>query len=217
MKEPRLTQRAVAGREAIAAAFATVRAPWGLIHVAVSERGVVAVSPWDDTATFAATLARRVGGRVVPEGPEVPETWRQLLARTKQELAEYVAGARRSFDLPLDLLGLSAWERRVLEGTATVEFGGVITYGQLAARVRAPRAARAVGNAMARNPLALLIPCHRVVAADGTVGGYGGSNPAARESARQIKRMLLRLEGVDLPAGPTSRTRPLRSGPAAAR
>jgi len=201
----------------IAAAFATVPAPWGLIHVAVTERGVVEVSPWDDTATFAEALAWRLRGRVVPDGPEVPEPWRPVLQRARLELAEYIAGDRRSFDLPLDLRGLSDWERRVLEGAASVGYGEVITYGQLAALVGKPRAARAVGNAMGRNPIALVIPCHRVVAADGSVGGYGGSSARGREAAREIKRMLLRLEGVELPAVATSRTRRPRSAPAVPR
>jgi methylated-DNA-[protein]-cysteine S-methyltransferase len=201
----------------IGAAFATVPAPWGLIHVAVAERGIVEVSSWDDTATFAEALAWRLQGRVVPDGPEVPEPWRPVLRRARLELAEYVAGDRRSFDLPLDLRGLSNWERRVLEGAASVGYGEIITYGQLAALVGKPRAARAVGNAMGRNPIALIIPCHRVVAADGSVGGYGGSSARGREAAREIKRMLLRLEGVELPAVATSRTRRPRSAPAAPR
>ena len=201
----------------IAAAFATVPAPWGLIHVAVTERGVVEVSPWDDTATFADGLAYRFGGRVVPDGPDVPDSWRPVLQRARAELAEYVAGDRRSFDLPLDLRGLSDWARRVLEGAASVGYGEVITYGQLAALVGRPRAARAVGNAMGRNPIALVIPCHRVVAGDGSVGGYGGSTAMGREAAREIKRMLLRLEGVQMPAGATSRTRRPRSASAVPR
>lgn len=201
----------------VTAAFTTVPAPWGLIHVAVSERGVAEVSSSDDTATFADGLAHRFGGRVVPDGPGVPDDWRQVLRRARGELTEYVAGDRRSFDLPLDLRGVSAWERRVLEAAASIGYGEVITYGQLAALVGKPRAARAVGNAMGRNPIALVIPCHRVVAGDGSVGGYGGSSATSREAAREIKRMLLRLEGVELPAVATSRTRRPRSSPAAPR
>jgi methylated-DNA-[protein]-cysteine S-methyltransferase len=203
----------------IAAAFATVPAPWGLIHVAVTEAGVIGVSPWDDTATFADSLALQLGGRVVPDGPEVPDAWRPTLARAREQLAAYVAGDRRGFDLPLDLGGLSPWEQRVLRGAATVGYGEVVSYGELAARIGAPRAARAVGNAMGRNPIALVIPCHRVIAGDGTIGGYGGSSAAAREQAREIKRALLRMEGVELPISrpATSRTRRPRSAPAAPR
>jgi O-6-methylguanine DNA methyltransferase len=85
------------------------------------------------------------------------------------------AGSEPSVELPLDWRGISAWDRRVLEGARTLQRGEVTSYGRLARRIGAPGAARAVGAALGRNPFWLLIPCHRVVAGDGSIGGYGGA------------------------------------------
>ena len=89
---------------------------------------------------------------------------------------------------------LDSWDRRVLEGARTLRRGEVTSYGRLARRVGAPGAARAVGAALGRNPYWLLIPCHRVVAGDGSIGGYGGG-----PDALDVKRDLLALEGVSVP------------------
>lgn len=97
-----------------------------------------------------------------------------LLCQARHELAEYFAGQRRSFAVPLALCGLPPFTRKVLAELQTVPYGETLTYGELAARVGAPRAARAVGRAMAANPLPIVIPCHRVVAGGGRLGGYSG-------------------------------------------
>ena len=97
-------------------------------------------------------------------------------------------------DVALDWRGISAWDRRVLEGARTLRRGQVTSYGRLARRIGARGAARAVGAALGRNPFWLFVPCHRVVAGDGSIGGYGGG-PGALET----KRDLLAMEGVALP------------------
>ncbi len=79
---------------------------------------------------------------------------------------------------------------------ARIGWGQTASYGEIARRIGAPRAARAVGGALGRNPVSLLIPCHRVIAADGTIGGYGGDAWGSREERLAIKRDLLSLEGV---------------------
>jgi methylated-DNA-[protein]-cysteine S-methyltransferase len=107
-----------------------------------------------------------------------------------RELDEYFEGRRRRFDLRLDLDGISEFSRRVLDELALVPYGGVTSYGELAAAAGFPRAARAVGNVMNRNPIAIVLPCHRVIASDGTLGGYGGN--------LSRKRTLLALEGVSV-------------------
>jgi methylated-DNA-[protein]-cysteine S-methyltransferase len=110
-----------------------------------------------------------------------------------RELDEYFAGTRRSFSAGADLsyVDPAHFGRRVLETLASdVPWGETVTYGELADMVGAPRAARAVGNVMAHNPVQILLPCHRVVAAAG-IGGYGSSGVA-------MKRALLALEGVEL-------------------
>ena len=94
-----------------------------------------------------------------------------------------------------------AWDRHVLDEVAAIPFGSTASYGDIARRVGAPRAARAVGGAVGRNPIGLLIPCHRVIAADGTIGGYGGDAWGSREDRLDIKRALLRREGVEIAAG----------------
>ena len=98
----------------------------------------------------------------------------QVLRQAGRELAEYFAGRRQTFEVPLDLSGWPPFTRKILEELRKVPFGATLTYGELAARAGYPRAARAVGQAMAANPLPIIIPCHRVVAADGRLGGYSG-------------------------------------------
>jgi len=177
-----------------AAAFTTCLAPWGKIHVAATEAGVVAVNLDVETADFADGLARRLHGSVLPvEDAEVPQPWRATLAAACSQIGEYLAGERRAFDLPIDLR-VSAWDRLVLTTAAKVPYGRTIAYGELARRIGHPGANQAVGGAMGRNPIGLIVPCHRVVAANG-LGGYGGATYADREHALALKRALLELEG----------------------
>ena len=114
------------------------------------------------------------------------------LAAVRGEMGEYFAGDRRDFDVPLDWSGVSGWQETVLRALhATVGHGRTIGYGELAARGGRPDAARAVGRVMAGNPLPIVVPCHRVIAADGGIGGFAGSGGALVE----LKRRLLELEG----------------------
>ena len=94
---------------------------------------------------------------------------------------------------------MSDWDRRVLEGVRTIPRGATASYGEVARRIGKPGAARAVGGAVGRNPIGLLIPCHRVIAGDGTLGGYGGSWFGSREELLGLKERLLELEGVEPP------------------
>lgn len=127
-----------------------------------------------------------------PEAPARPDREPSAADRTAEEaarqLAEYARGERRGFELPVALSDQPPFRRRVLEELAGVPYGETVTYGRLAGRCGRPRAARAVGNALGRNPLPVVLPCHRVVRSDGTAGGYGGG--------RERKRRLLRLEGA---------------------
>lgn len=110
-----------------------------------------------------------------------------------RELEEYFSGARRSFEVSLDGSLVSGFKRRVLEELARVPFGSLVTYGELARRAGSPRAARAVGAAMRENPLPILVPCHRVIASDGSLGGYS--------AGLEVKRQLHALEGIGPLAG----------------
>ena len=117
-----------------------------------------------------------------PAGEETP-----LLSRGRQEVLEYLAGGRRTFDLPLCPRGTS-FQLRVWRALEDIPYGQVITYGELARRVGCPRGSRAVGQANHRNPLPLFLPCHRVVGAGGALTGYAGG--------LSMKEWLLRLEGM---------------------
>lgn len=112
----------------------------------------------------------------MPAPPPAAADAGTVLRQAALELDQYFAGRRRTFSLPLDLSGLTPFTLRILETLRTIPYGTTITYGALAARAGFPHAARAVGRAMASNPLPLVIPCHRVVAAGGQPGGYSGGS-----------------------------------------
>ncbi|HMD44874.1 MAG TPA: methylated-DNA--[protein]-cysteine S-methyltransferase [Acidimicrobiales bacterium] len=108
-----------------------------------------------------------------------------VLVETRRQLGEYFAGSRRAFDLPIDPVG-TEFQRRVWWALADIAYGETISYKELARRVGRPTAYRAVGQANGANPLAIVLPCHRVIAHGGGIGGYGGGVDA--------KRVLLDLE-----------------------
>ena len=133
--------------------------------------------------------------RLIPASPveELARTFGSRILRAprpldpvRRELEEYFEGRRHEFDLPIDLRGRSDFSRLVLEQLARVPYGEVTTYGSLAARSGRPKAARAVGTIMNRNPIPIVLPCHRVVGSTGSLVGYGGG--------LDRKRLLLDLE-----------------------
>jgi len=117
-------------------------------------------------------------------GPHEAESC-SLLDAAARQLEEYFAGRRRAFDLPLDLGGTD-FQRRVWDALLGIPFGETRTYSELARAIGAPKAVRAVGAANGANPVAIIVPCHRVIASDGSLGGYGGG--------LELKRRLLALE-----------------------
>jgi len=173
--------------------------PFGPVHLAVDERAVVALEFMATTDTFRESVARRTGCEVVDLATALAGQ-RRLLAQAEREVDEYIAGRRRVFDLPLDLGRVTDWDRRVLAGVRRVPYGEVTSYGRLARSIGAWGAARAVGGAVGRSPIELLVPCHRVIAGDGSLGGYGGAWTGTEEAALALKRSLLRHEGIELPA-----------------
>jgi len=108
------------------------------------------------------------------------------------QLDEFFSGHRRIFDLPLDLSLLTPFQRKVLAVTSRIPWGEVWSYQQVAGKMGRPKSSRPVGQALGRNPIPIVIPCHRVTASDGTLGGYCG------KSGLDLKRWLLRHEGVQL-------------------
>ena len=122
--------------------------------------------------------------------PRGVNAWRRntqhaLLEQAKRELAQFFAGKRRQFDVPLSPAG-TAFQRAVWQAISTIGFGDTITYGELARRAGFPGSARAAGAATGRNPIGIVVPCHRVVGADGSLTGYAGGLAK--------KRALLELE-----------------------
>lgn len=120
--------------------------------------------------------------------PEIPA--QAILGEAVRQIGDYLAGARRDFDLPLDIAG-TPFQESVWKALRDIPFGSTISYKELAARISNPKAVRAVGTANGRNPVCIIIPCHRVIAADGTLGGYSGGLPN--------KRRLLAVESVHIP------------------
>jgi len=156
--------------------------PVGRLLVGVTDRGLARISFDPEPERELEELARLYGSRVLRSG--------KPLERVHRELDEYFEGRRHDFDLDLDLRAAPAFHRRVLAELARVEYGHTTTYGALAALAGNPRAARAVGTVMNRNPVPIVLPCHRVVGANGSLTGYGGG--------LDRKEWLLRLEGAIL-------------------
>ena len=152
--------------------------PIGPLLVAVTDRGLCRISFDPEPEREAEQLARTFGVRVLRATRPVDPV--------RRELDEYFEGSRHEFDLPLDLRGRSEFSRAVLDQLARVPYGEVTTYGSLAVRSGRPRAARAVGTIMNRNPIPIVLPCHRVVGSTGSLVGYGGG--------LERKRRLLDLE-----------------------
>ena len=152
--------------------------PVGPLFVAVSELGLCRISYDPEPDRQVEELARTFGSRIL----RAPRP----LDPVKRELDEYFEGRRHEFDLPIDLRGRTDFSRLVLEQLARVPYGEVTTYGSLAARSGRPKAARAVGTIMNRNPIPIVLPCHRVVGSTGSLVGYGGG--------LDRKRLLLDLE-----------------------
>lgn len=110
-----------------------------------------------------------------------------VLDRASEQLQAYFEGRRRRFDLPLELVG-TAFQREVWQALLAIPFGATSTYREVAARIGRPQAVRAVGGAIGRNPVSIVVPCHRVVGSDGSLTGFGGGLPR--------KRALLGIEGA---------------------
>jgi methylated-DNA-[protein]-cysteine S-methyltransferase len=171
-----------------------VDAPWGPIHLAVTPRGVAALEVMTPPDLFAERLGRRFPGPVERSSSD-------LLDRAVAAVEAFLAGRPAALsELPIELArGTSPWDRAVFDGVRRVPWGDVTSYGRLARSIGRPGAARAAGGAVGRNPIGLLIPCHRVIAGDGSIGGYGGDWYGSREQLLDVKRELLALEGVALP------------------
>jgi methylated-DNA-[protein]-cysteine S-methyltransferase len=163
-------------------AYDLTETPVGTLLLGATDRGVCRISFDPDPESELEQLGRTFGPRVLRSA--------RPLDKLRLELDGYFEGSRRDFDLETDLRGMPEFNRIVLGELARVPFGEVTTYGALAARAGFPQAARAVGTVMNRNPVPIVLPCHRVIGASGKLVGYGGG--------LERKEHLLRLEGVIL-------------------
>ena len=183
-----------------ATVWVAIAGPRGPVHVAATARGVVAVEQLTTDEAFVGSLRRRLKGPVEPAGgvPVTDPRRRRLV--TGVAALEAVLTGHPPDDAPvLDLADRPDWDRRVLGAVAEIPWGRTASYGDIARAVGAPRAARAVGGAVGRNPISLLVPCHRVIAADGTIGGYGSDGWGSQADRLALKRALLLREGVTVP------------------
>lgn len=155
--------------------------PFGRMYLAATDRGLARLS-WqqENDDTFVTWIEERFPESLVVHDPEG-------LAEAERQLREYFSGERDGFDLAVDLCTVSDFDRRVLEAARRISFGQVVPYAELARRIGRPKAARAVGGALGRNPVGIVVPCHRVVRKDGGLGGYGGGV--------EFKERLLAIEG----------------------
>ena len=154
----------------------------GPIYVTLSKEGLVAVDFGVSEPAFLARVVQEHGVEPIKDRVRTKEALTQI--------AEYLAGDRTTFNLTIDLRRRTDFQRLVLQAAREVPRGGLATYGEIASIIGRPQAARAVGQALARNPLPIVIPCHRVVAADGALTGYSGGRGI------ETKQALLRLEGA---------------------
>ncbi len=168
-------------RWALAVAWEPIPSAFGLIGVIFSHHGVLEVRFLHGADDFPQDLRLTML-------PAAQKPWQR---RAVDLLQRYLSGKRQSLDeISIDYAGFSEFRRKVTEECRAVPFGQTATYQQLADRTGNPRAARAVGGVMRANPMPLIVPCHRIVRCDGTLGGYSGPGGV------NLKRRLLELEGV---------------------
>ncbi len=154
--------------------------PFGTVYLARTTRGLVRLSFRNTEQNFIDELSKR---------ELLPELAPGKLSREIKQLREYFSGRCKSFHFPTDLRLATSFQQLVLKAAAGIPFGTVVSYSDIARHIGRPTARRAVGNALGRNPIAIVIPCHRVVAADGSIGGYTGG--------LDIKRSLMHIEGIN--------------------
>ncbi|MEW6543957.1 MAG: methylated-DNA--[protein]-cysteine S-methyltransferase [Nitrospirota bacterium] len=176
-------------------AWAVFKTAWGWMGLAASPRGIAAIVLPHPTKCAALTVlsrleARRKGASENPSRltSHVSRVTESRLRRARAQMVSFLAGRRQTLAFPVDFTGGTPFQTRVWRTIRAVPYGQVRSYKWVATRVGGARYARAVGLALGANPVPLIVPCHRVIAADGSLGGFSGGLP--------IKRRLLALEGT---------------------
>lgn len=163
----------------------TVQSPLGNMIIAATPKGLAGLWFVEGQRHLPPELTGQAGSAIWPTDLDHPG-----LKIVSQQLAEYFAGQRRHFELPLDLACGTAFQQSVWQALLAIPYGGITSYGEVSRRIGRPTAVRAVGAAVGRNPLSIIVPCHRVMGRDGSLTGYAGG--------LQRKIALLNLEGVVL-------------------
>lgn len=153
--------------------FKTIDSPVGRLKLVASDKGLVAIL-WENDKPHRVRLSELVANDEHP-----------ILLQTERQLSEYFAGKRKSFSLDLDMRGTS-FQKNVWEALLAIPFGETRSYGQLAKQLGNPNATRAVGAANGRNPISIIVPCHRVIGSSGKLTGFAGG--------LEVKAHLLNLE-----------------------
>jgi methylated-DNA-[protein]-cysteine S-methyltransferase len=156
-------------------AYKIIDSPVGKLKLVASDKGLAGV------------LWQRENTRPVPLSEAVEDKQHPVLVETERQLGEYFAGKRKTFSIALDLRG-TQFQKDVWEALLAIPFGETRSYGQLAKQLGNPRATRAVGAANGRNPVSIIVPCHRVIGSSGKLTGFGGG--------LETKAHLLSLEDV---------------------
>jgi len=181
--ECRCPELSLPGKTVREARYGTVPSPVGDLLVAVSDEGVCEVSfARESSEDFFSELKQR---------GFTGKADQHAIDDVASQLRDYFSGRRKQFEMTVDLSGMTPFTQQVLKATASVPFGKLSTYQDIARAIGKPGASRAVGNALGRNPIPVVVPCHRIVRSDWTIGGYTGG--------LDIKQRLLSIEGSALP------------------
>jgi methylated-DNA-[protein]-cysteine S-methyltransferase len=167
-------------------------------RIAATSDGIAAAEWQPDAEAFVEDVRTRLQAPVLALEEATPGDPAAGVLRGAIPILEALLRGERvdAGHIATDLSDRPAWDRTVLGEVRRVAWGTTASYGDIARRIGAPRAARAVGGALGRNPISLLIPCHRIIAGDGTLGGYGGTGWIDRDRLRSRKEELLLREGV---------------------
>jgi methylated-DNA-[protein]-cysteine S-methyltransferase len=156
-----------------------------IVHYYRSPRGLIVIKADEKSVTFVKLTKKKEKDHAITNLESSSNPAHALIKKTCKQLDEYFAGERKEFNLPLSLQG-TAFQQKVWKQLQAIPYGKTISYAQLAQSIGNPKACRAVGSANGKNPISVIIPCHRVIAADGSLGGYA--------SGLDVKRQLLELE-----------------------
>lgn len=160
---------------------------WGWIEISASEKGITSIV-LPRSVRSRRTSRRSATNRTEPAWPQVDAKAVSIVTEAQGQLLDYLEGKRREFSLPVDLSHGTAFQRRVWRAILRIPYGRVRSYQWVAEKVGGKQYARAVGMALGSNPVPIIVPCHRIIAHDGSLGGFGCGLP--------MKQRLLKLEGT---------------------